>query len=60
MPVQSQQLADKPPAKTPKVAAIAQDTAPDTHVEKLVDEERSTDRATNRHNDLLSDRRPVL
>ena len=46
------------PAKKPKsvdTPDVGQDIAPDTHVEKLVNEER----ATSPRNDLLTDKRPV-
>ncbi len=42
-------------AKPPALPNAEVDTAPDSHVEKLVDEER----ASGNQNDLLSDRRPV-
>jgi len=60
LPVQSLQSASVSarPIKKPKAidtADVSQDIAPDTHVEKLVNEER----ATSPRNDLLTDKRPV-
>ena len=60
VPVQSLQSAyvSTRPTKKPKAVDtpdVSQDTAPDTHVEKLVNEER----ATSPRNDLLTDKRPV-
>lgn len=60
LPVQSllSASASARPAKKPKsvdTPDVSQDIAPDTHVEKLVDEER----ATSPRNDLLTDKRPV-
>ena len=52
--VEAVQPAPKP-AKPPAQANVALDTTPDSHVEKLVKEER----ASGAQNDLLSDRRPV-
>jgi len=59
LPAQRAQLeAARPgpkPAKPPAPPKVGVDIAPDSHVEKLVDEER----AAGNQNDLLSDRRPV-
>ena len=57
-PTPAQQPAAARPPKAPKDAGspgIAHDTAPDTHVETLVSEER----ATGSKGDLLTDKRPV-
>jgi len=59
LPAQGMQLQAARPvpkaAKPPAPSKVALDTAPDSHMEKLVDEER----ASGSQDDLLSDRRPV-
>lgn len=58
LPVPGLQPPKARPAKQPKSVTapdVASDTAPDSHVETLVREER----ATGPQNDLLNDRRPV-
>jgi small conductance mechanosensitive channel len=59
LPAQGMQLQAARPvpkaAKPPAPPNAGVDTAPDSHVEKLVDEER----AAGNQNDLLSDRRPM-